>query len=191
MLQNSKKHSNIKQPKLQNGAALRECVHWRKKYFLLHNFKRAVVACRWFTMWCLACRGNDGWSTRNSRRSKCQLILHQQILLFRDGRLEGALTFHVDCFNHVVSAIKDVAYALDLQHEELDKVDSMGSDKSWWWKIFPVGRPCRGPGRGVWQDWREWRRAGGHHYFIVALLTSIPNKRGNNCVHACVCVIWP
>ena len=50
--------------------------------------------------------------------------------------MEGTLTFHSDCFNHVVSAIKDVAYALDFQHEQLDKNDSMGSDKSWWWKIF-------------------------------------------------------
>ena len=122
------------QPKLQNGAALRECVHWRKKYFVLHNFKRAVVACRWFTMWCLACRGNDGWSTRNSRRSKCQLILHQRILVFWDG---SCLNF--SCFNHAVSAIKDVAYALDLQHEELDKDDSLGNDKSWWRKIFSSG----------------------------------------------------
>ena len=179
MLQNSEKHSNIKQPTLQNGAALRECVHWRKKYFVLHNFKRAVVACRWFTMWCLACRGNDGWSTRNSRRSKCQLILHQRILVFWDG---SCLNF--SCFNHAVSAIKDVAYALDLQHEELDKVDSMGSDKSWWWKIFPVGRSCRGLGRGVWQDWRERRRAGGHHYCIVYIY---PNQKWQQ-MCSCLCV---
>ena len=116
---------------------------------------------------------------QNSRRSKCQLILHQRILVFWDG---SCLNF--SCFNHAVSAIKDVAYALDFQHEQLDKNDSMGSDKSWWWKIFPVGRSCRGLGRGVWQDWRERRRAGGHHYCIVYIY---PNQKWQQ-MCSCLCV---
>ena len=93
--------------------------------------------------------------------------------------MEGTLTFHSDCFNHVVSAIKDVAYALDLQHEELDKV------------VMKYCFQWAGPVEDLGEEFDKIDENGGGQVvtIIALLLTSILNKRGNKCVHVCVCVI--